>query len=144
MGQHILVPIDDSDQARNALNYALTHHSDEEITIFHVINPVDMTPYIGMDGGRIANYEEIHSQRQEQAEQLLTEAKEQADENDVPVSTEFQTGVTDRAIVEFAEKHEIDHIIIGSHGRSGVSRILLGSVAETVARRSPVPVTIVR
>ncbi|WP_079977717.1 universal stress protein [Halococcus sediminicola] len=144
MDQHILVPIDGSEQASNALKYTLTHHSGEEIIIFHVINPTDMTPYVGMDGGRVANYKEVHSQRQEQAEQLLAEAKEQADENDVPVSTEFQTGDTNRAIVEFAEKHEIDHIIIGSHGRSGVSRILLGSVAEKVARRSPVPVTIVR
>jgi nucleotide-binding universal stress UspA family protein len=46
--------------------------------------------------------------------------------------------------VDYAAEHDIDHIVVGSHGRTGASRILLGSVAETVARRSPVPVTIVR
>ena len=44
----------------------------------------------------------------------------------------------------YAEENDIDHIVVGSHGRGGVSRMLLGSVAETVARRSSVPVTIIR
>ncbi|GAB7020902.1 hypothetical protein JCM18750_37640 [Halostagnicola bangensis] len=43
-----------------------------------------------------------------------------------------------------ADSPRVDHIVIGSHGRSGPSRVLLGSVTERVARRAPVPVTIVR
>lgn len=39
---------------------------------------------------------------------------------------------------------DVDHVAVGSHGRSGVSRLLLGSVAESVMRRPPVPVTVVR
>jgi len=46
--------------------------------------------------------------------------------------------------VEYAEESDVDHIVIGSHGRSGVSRILLGSVAESVVRRADMPVTVVR
>jgi len=49
-----------------------------------------------------------------------------------------------REITDELESGEYDHVVMGSHGRSGVSRILLGSVAETVLRRSPVPVTVVR
>jgi nucleotide-binding universal stress UspA family protein len=49
-----------------------------------------------------------------------------------------------RAIVEYADDHDIDQIVMGSHGRSGVTRILLGSVAESVVRDSTVPVTVAR
>ena len=48
------------------------------------------------------------------------------------------------AILTYIDDNDVDHVIMGSHGRSGVSRLLLGSVAETVARRSPAPVTVVR
>ncbi|MFW6265865.1 MAG: universal stress protein, partial [Halanaeroarchaeum sp.] len=44
----------------------------------------------------------------------------------------------------YVEETDVDHVVIGSHGRSGVGRILLGSVAERVVRRSPTPVTVVR
>jgi nucleotide-binding universal stress UspA family protein len=50
----------------------------------------------------------------------------------------------DRAIAAAAERLDVDVVAVGSHGRSGVSRALLGSVAEEVARRSPRPVFIVR
>jgi len=43
-----------------------------------------------------------------------------------------------------AEEGAFDHVVVGSHGRTGVSRIILGSTAENVIRRSPVPVTIAR
>jgi nucleotide-binding universal stress UspA family protein len=48
------------------------------------------------------------------------------------------------SIVEYATKNDIDHIIMGSHGRSGLSRIVVGSVAEEVVRKSPVAVTVAR
>jgi nucleotide-binding universal stress UspA family protein len=60
------------------------------------------------------------------------------------VDTTAEVGGPANAIVECAEEESVDHIVTGSHGRSGVTRILLGSVAETVVRRSPVPVTVVR
>jgi len=46
--------------------------------------------------------------------------------------------------VEFAHEGDCDHVIIGSHGREGILRVLLGRVAETVVRRAPMPVTVVR
>ena len=50
----------------------------------------------------------------------------------------------DQAILAAAERFDVDVLAVGSHGRSGLSRALLGSVAEQVARRSPRPVLIVR
>ena len=80
----------------------------------------------------------------ENAESLLESARSVAEERDATVSTETVRGTPARRIVEFAEEEGVDQIVIGSHGRSGVSRVLLGSVAEQVVRRSPVPVTVVR
>ena len=65
----------------------------------------------------------------------------------VPAVVDPNTGVTmseSANIVEYVETHDVDHVVIGSHGRKGLSRVLLGSVAELVVRRSPVPVTVVR
>jgi nucleotide-binding universal stress UspA family protein len=47
-------------------------------------------------------------------------------------------------IVTYADENDVDHVVLGSHGRKGLTRVLLGSVAEAVVRRSPVPVTVVR
>nr|WP_265338724.1 universal stress protein [Halalkalirubrum salinum] len=48
-----------------------------------------------------------------------------------------------RAMIEYADDHDTDQIVMGSHGRSGIDRTLLGSVAETVTRRAQIPVTII-
>jgi nucleotide-binding universal stress UspA family protein len=60
------------------------------------------------------------------------------------LATETAVGSPTREILSYADRNDIDQIVIGSHGRSGVTRVLLGSVAEAVVRRAPVPVTVVR
>jgi len=55
-----------------------------------------------------------------------------------------QSQETAEQLLEYAEVHDIDHIVLGSHGRRGLSRFLVGSVAERVVRRSPGSVTIIR
>jgi nucleotide-binding universal stress UspA family protein len=75
------------------------------------------------------------------AESMLEAA---AGDLEAAVETATVLGRPARAIVEYAEEEVVDAIVIGSHGRDGVARLLPGSVAETVVRRSPVPVTVVR
>lgn len=140
MVSHILVPLDDSPQAEAAYQYALEHHGDSRITLIHVIDPIEV-------GHRFeallpSSAEGWYEDRREAAEDLFETAKQQA--NGAEVSTVVEVGRPSRVIVEYAASHDVDGIVMGSHGRSGVTRILLGSVAETVVRRSPVPVTVVR
>jgi len=91
---------------------------------------------------------QIHDQAVERGDELGEQARDRAAEAGIlettTIETAVETGPPARTIVEYADENDADQIVIGSHGRSGVSRVLLGSVAETVARRSPVPVTIVR
>ncbi|WP_336036373.1 universal stress protein [Halobacterium yunchengense] len=136
----ILVPIDGSQQSRDALEYALEHFKDADITAINVIDPIE-AGYTAQ--ATVPGYsEEWFEQAQAAADDLFEEAQELAGDHDLDTVTEV--GRPSRTIVDYADEHDINHIVMGSHGRSGVSRILLGSVAESVVRRSPVPVTIVR
>lgn len=142
MDERILVPVDESDQSGAALEYALEAHPEASVTVLHVIDPRDLRAYGGVEGW--IDMDQLADQQQAHAERLVEDARERAADSGVTVTTEVLTARPSRAIVEYAEDNDVDHIVIGSHGRSGISRVLLGSVAETVARRSPVPVTIVR
>jgi nucleotide-binding universal stress UspA family protein len=77
---------------------------------------------------------------------LLAEAVAFATELDPAreVETAVGFGSPARTILDYVDEHGVDHVVMGSHGRSGISRLLVGSVAETVVRRAPCPVTIVR
>jgi len=142
MADTILVPIDGSEQAWNALDYVLREHEDDEIHLLHVINPMEgVYASDAMGGDYWAGWYDASEQR---ASRLFEEARERAGDRAGDLVTDHETGAPARTIVDYAEAEGVDHIVIGSHGRSGVSRVLLGSVAEAVARRASVPVTIVR
>ena len=138
MDMRILVPIDGSEPAKKALEHALVRFPEASLTVLHVINPVDAGH--SMDGFSAPVFDELEVQ----ADQLLDEAVSVAKAHDRELTTARELGRPARAILDYADENEFDHIVIGSHGRTGVSRILLGSIAETVVRRASVPVTVVR
>lgn len=141
MVDHVLVPFDASPAARTALEYAIEQFPDASMTVLYVINPVaEYSRHRAFPG--YAD-EDSFSNEREKGEYLLNTAVENVPE-DRPMSTELVAGEPARAIVDYADEQPVDQIVIGSHGRSGVSRFLLGSTAETVVRRAGVPVTVVR
>lgn len=144
MGQHVLVPVDGSDPAKKAFDYVIDELVDPEITLINVINPVGALGYADEDHFDIEGYRQAEARQREMAEDLFEEFKERADGSDVDIDTEIRIGKPSRQILSFTEENDIDHIVMGSHGRTGAGRVLFGSVAEAVTRRSPVPVTIVR
>ncbi|RQG99004.1 universal stress protein [Natrarchaeobius oligotrophus] len=144
MTDHVLVPVDDSDRSTQALEFACREYPDATITALHVLDPGDFYAATGLEGGAMANYDEIQKHHESRADAIFEDARELAAEHGCDLETEQLIGGVSRSIVDYVEEHDVDHVAIGSHGRTGASRILLGSVAETVARRSPVPVTIVR
>jgi len=138
----VLIPIDGSPQAQSALEYALEEFETADITVLNVIDPIE-AGYTSQ--ATVPGYsEEWFEQSKAAADELFEDAQATADEHGVELETATEVGRPSRTIVSYAEDEDVDHIVIGSHGRSGVTRILLGSVAENVVRRSPVPVTIVR
>jgi nucleotide-binding universal stress UspA family protein len=138
----ILVPIDGSPQANKALEHALDEFESDDITVLNVIDPIE-AGYTAQ--ATVPGYsEEWFEQSKDAADALFEDAQAVADEHGIDLDTATEIGRPSRTIVDYAEEHDCDHIVMGSHGRSGVTRILLGSVAENVVRRSPMPVTIVR
>jgi len=145
MPSHVLVPLDGSPQARHAIGFVAEEWPDARVTLLHVIDPVKA----GYRAGVLpTGSEDWYQQAQADADDLLAEGRDQfvgeRDGSDVAVETVTEVGRPAATIVEQARDLDADHVVVGSHGRRGVSRLLLGSVAEHVARRSPVPVTIVR
>lgn len=145
MTTHVLVPIDGSQQSWDALEYAFDQFEGERITVLHVVDPSEGV----QAGGEFGYFDPSALERaKERGDRLCEQARERAENADILSSTVLEeaseTGRPARGIVTYADEHDVDHIVMGSHGRTGASRILLGSVAETVARRAPVPVTIVR
>lgn len=142
MGKRILVPVDGSEQSRDAIEFALAEFPDAEMHLLHVINPADAG--YSVQASMPTFSEEWYDRQKEQAEKLFSDVESGATDFAGHFEEFVEVGKPTHTIVQHAEEHDVDQIVMGSHGRSGVSRILLGSVAETVVRRSPVPITVVR
>jgi len=140
MARRLLVPLDGSSPSQEALHYALETFPDTPITVVHVLTPVDGT--VGPDG-LLGDPTGVVDNQRERAERLFDTAEATAGD-DRTVERELLVGRPATEIVGYAEANDIDQIIMGSHGRDGAARPLLGRVSETVVRRSPVPVTVVR
>lgn len=138
----VLVPLDDSPQSSAALEFTLEEFPTATAHLLHVIDPVEGSTQIGT--GLPTASEEWFEKAQSNGEALLAGARERATAAGVDVETMIKVGRPASTIVEQAGETGAEGIVMGSHGRAGVSRVLLGSVAERVIRRSPIPVTVVR
>lgn len=141
---HVLVPYDDSPMAETALEHACEQYPEGTVTVLHVIDFVAAGYSAPPDAAFPGYWEEWYDEEQATTENLLERARETAEGYGVAVETATEMGPPARVIVEYADEHGVDGIVMGSHGRDGLSRVLLGSVAETVIRRAHCPVTVVR
>lgn len=136
----ILVPYDGSHPAQKAVEHAVRNASDEEIILLRVIEAADGS----LEAGFELVQEKLTEMEGEGAAELSEELETLLDAENVEFRIETVVGKPAREVVSYAEEHDVSHIVIGSHGRKGASRVLLGSVAETVVRRAPTTVTVVR
>ena len=88
--------------------------------------------------------EELDERVTDRAEELLADMRTHTSEHKARVTTEYVFGKPADESIEYVNEHDIDLIIMGSHSRTGLIRVLLGSVAQSVLKRAPVPVTIIR
>ncbi|WP_306061692.1 universal stress protein [Natronococcus wangiae] len=141
MSDKILVPYDGSPPSKRALEYTFETFPDADATALYVV-PAPEGYWAAFEDPdvRVPNAD----RGRDRGRDILDEATEIAAEHDRELDTEIELGKPDHAIVWKAENAPYDAIVIGSHGREGISRILLGSVAEKVVRRSPTPVVVVR
>lgn len=150
MSKRVLVAYDGTPQSKEALEFAIEEWGDQELTLLYVINPVEAGYSAGV--GIPSGGEEWFEQARADAKDLFEDA-EAAYDGDLghvtavgkPPQTIVEVAGGDSESVEEGSVEEaFDYLVIGSHGRTGVSRMLLGSVAEKVVRESPIPVMVVR
>jgi nucleotide-binding universal stress UspA family protein len=133
--RRILVPTDFSETSAAALRYAsaLARRFAARVYLLHVAD----YPEISAEGDYpIGIVETMQNAAHDRLRRLLTER----DVEDLQPDYATRIGLPAEEIVQYAHDHGIDLIVMGTHGREGVMRIVLGSVAETVVRRAPCPV----
>ena len=140
--ERILVPMDYSANSELALGYAKEIASSEgaSLHLLHVLE-VGTYPdfYFPVQASQMFDMPEL----KEKALQHLRDRLEK-EGPEVPAELHVELGHPAQNVVEYAERLEIDLIVLASHGRTGLERALLGSVAEGVARRAKCPVLIVK
>lgn len=149
MTEHVLVPIDGSAQSQHALKYAL-RMPDADVTAITVIDPFDIDPLkpgyqspIGKSG-MPAYSQEWYQKRWDDAQEMHERVREEVEEFDGEFESVIKMGKPDKQILRYVEEAGIDHVIIGATGKTGLTRLLMGSTADTVTRRAPVTVTVIR
>lgn len=140
--QHILVPLDFSPYADQALEYAieLGQKLQARLTLLHVIHLTPLTMGDSVTAFPGTFLEEIETD----AEQLMNASLGRLHHGGLSGETVIVHGVPFQAIIETAESRDVDLIIMGTHGRTGLTHVLMGSVSEKVVRLAPCPVLVTR
>lgn len=138
----VLIAIDDSKFSKAALEAVIAQFNprDTEVRVVHIVEPVAVSVPPQMAPG----YTPELSDQMKQAQNLVERAAKTLRATGFKADTIVGKGDTREKILDFANEWHANAIVIGSHGRSGIRRFLLGSVPEFVARNANCSVEIVR
>jgi nucleotide-binding universal stress UspA family protein len=145
MYKKILVPVDGSETGLLGLQHAILLAKDQKaaLRLLHVVHD-----YLVAEGRYgLGSSDQLLKELRERGQTILKDAVSSARKQGVEADTEFveaPLGPVGAAISEYAEQWPADLIVIGTHGRRGIRRLVMGSDAEYVVRTTPVPVLLVR
>ncbi|WP_446892972.1 universal stress protein [Acinetobacter sp. NS4_7] len=143
--KHLLVPVDESPMSYAAAEQALSLAKDLNCPVT-IMSVIAVDPFVGVDFYKVAPaITDYFMQAEQNAQNRLAEIQQSFSREGISVDTKIIRGVAaSEGIVQIADEIGADLIIMGSHGRTGVKKMLLGSVAQNVLTQSPVPVLIVK
>ncbi len=144
MFEHLLVPIDGSSTSELAIDKAigLAKAFDSKVTAIYVVDPY---PFTGVGADFAYGQGQYLNAAKAAATDALANARKQMELSGVKVTTAtVESHSVWRGILEAAESGGADLIVIGSHGRSGIEKLVLGSVAQRVVSHTKLPVLLVR
>lgn len=141
----ILIAIDGSDFSQAALKSVIARPwpADTAVKVLHVVEPPSLLMGREM-GGYDPEFEMVWKALREQAKDMVEKAAEKLREAHFTTSTELVEGDPKSKIIDAAKEWHADMIVLGSHGRSGFSRFLMGSVSQDVVRHAHCSVEIIR
>lgn len=138
----LLVPIDGSDTSLRAVDAVVAKVAAYRPPVeIHLIN---VQHALRKDVGQFVDHEEIRRYHQEEGAKALAAARTRLDAIGIEYAAHvFVADDPASVIVQFVKERKVDEVIMGSHGRSEIAQILMGSVAREVLRGAGVPVTLV-
>ncbi|MFP4530359.1 MAG: universal stress protein [Halodesulfurarchaeum sp.] len=139
--ERIVVPTDGSASSQQAIDHAVELAASQGATI-HGVYVVNLASFSGVPTE--GSWEGVSAALEREGEQALEMVDETAAIRDVPVELVRLEGRPSQQIVEYADEIGADLIVMGTHGRGGLDRLLLGSVAERVVRAASAPVMTVQ
>ncbi len=146
MFERILVPTDGSEPSRNAAKTGIELAAAHGATVhaLYAVEPIPLGGFTAGSGPASREFGDVVEKQRAEGQEAIDELVAMADEHGVTVIESIGYGKPDEEILEYADEEGIDAIVMGTHGRSGVGRFVMGSVAEKVVRKSPIPVVTVR
>ncbi len=137
----ILIATDGSEYTKNSIDHGLELAKNTESRV-HVIYVIDTAAFasIPMD----AAWESMYALLKQEGDEATRYVAEKAEAEGLQVERNTVEGHPAEEIIKYAEKNSINLIVMGTLGKSGLDRFLLGSVAEKVVRTSKIPVLVVR
>lgn len=137
MYDHVLVPTDGSASVRQAVVHGSAIAARFDATL-HALSVIPEGPYGSLEGERAL------AKLEDDAERAVERVESEVAPKGVSVVTAVWRGVPDEEILAYADGNDVDMIVMGTHGREGIDRMLVGSVTETIVRNAEVPVVTVR
>ncbi len=137
----ILIATDGSEYTKNSIDYGIDLAKNVDAKL-HVIYVIDTAAFasIPMD----AAWESMYSLLKQEGDEATKYVSDKAEAEGIEVEAVTVEGHPAEEIIKYAEKNSINLIVMGTLGKSGLDRFLLGSVAEKVVRTSKIPVLVVR
>lgn len=139
----ILLAVDGSEYTTKAANYLITHFGwlkeRPELHLLHVKAPIP--------AGRaraVMGHDAVESYYKEESEAALAPAEKLLRENAIPFKSGYRVGDIPEQIQAYVKEHDIDLIMMGSHGRGAFQNLIMGSVATHVLASTTVPVLLIR
>jgi nucleotide-binding universal stress UspA family protein len=130
----VLLPTDGSGAAERAVEWGIALTTANDATLHSIYSVISSEMF------DFADVTDIGDALEQIGNQALNTIRERGERNDLTVETSLQRGAAAGTILSYAETNDVDMIVMGTHGRSGVTRYLIGSVTETVVRKAAVPV----
>ena len=142
--KNIMIATDGSENVKRAVSSGveIAELSGAKLYVVHVVPTVHSSSM--PIGSRMPRWDEAYEILKDEGNKALEDVKEVAKEESIEVEGVLLEGHPGDELIEFAENNDIDMIVMGTLGRTGIERFLLGSVADNVVRHSNVEVLVVR
>jgi nucleotide-binding universal stress UspA family protein len=140
--QKILIPVDGSQHAERAVSSLIKQHQAGAALDIHLLNV--QIPIESGHARMFVTKNDLDTYYRDEARQALEGSAKILKQAGVPFAEHLAIGHIAETIINFAQQHQFDQIVMGTHGRTGLTHLLMGSVASDVLRASKVPVTLVK